>query len=152
MTTLRSLAFAATLLASPLGTAYAQDADSAVARARAAADAAHEQLVDRYRAVWSRLTSAQKAEFGSRERAWLNGGRAEQERALRGNATRGVDRPGYAGLPPRCDRAAPRDTPRNGDPGQRATLAQPAFVDHFHLIEQPMLGICSAGPCPVVAT
>jgi uncharacterized protein YecT (DUF1311 family) len=80
MPTLRSLAFAATFMAVPLGMAYAQDADPAVARTRAAADAAHEQLVDRYRAVWSRLSPAQKAEFGSRERAWLNGGRAEQER------------------------------------------------------------------------
>jgi hypothetical protein len=80
MPNLRLLAFAATLLAAPLGATCAQDADSAVARARAAADAAHEQLVDRYRAVWSRLSPAQKSEFGSRERAWLNGGRAEQER------------------------------------------------------------------------
>ena len=79
MPTLRSLAFAATLMA-PLGMACAVDVDPAVARTRAAADAAHEQLVDRYRAVWSRLSPAQKAEFGSRERAWLNGGRAEQER------------------------------------------------------------------------
>jgi hypothetical protein len=80
MTALRSLAFAATLLAAPWGIACAQDADPAVARTRAAADVAHEQLVDRYRAVWSGLSPAQKAEFGSRERAWLNGGRAELER------------------------------------------------------------------------
>lgn len=79
MPTLRSLALAATLMA-PLGMACAQDTDPAVARTRAAADVAHEQLVDRYRAIWSGLSPAQKAEFGSRERAWLNGGRAEQER------------------------------------------------------------------------
>jgi hypothetical protein len=76
---LRTLGLAAALILAPIGAAIAQDADPAVAQARLAADEAHEQLVDRYRAIWVRLSRSQKSEFSARERAWLNGGRAEQE-------------------------------------------------------------------------
>jgi uncharacterized protein YecT (DUF1311 family) len=77
---LRTLGLAAALFLAPIRAAIAQDADPAVAQARLAADEAHEQLVDRYRAIWVRLSPSQKSEFSARERAWLNGGRAEQER------------------------------------------------------------------------
>jgi len=78
---LRTLALAAVLAAAPLQAAFAIDPDAATAQARATADAAHEVLVDRYRALWQSLGKQQKAAFAQRERAWLNEGRAEEERA-----------------------------------------------------------------------
>jgi len=71
------LAIAASLL--PLAAIQANDATVAVVQTRMAADAADEQLVDARRALWVRLTPAQKATFAQRERAWLNGGRAEDQ-------------------------------------------------------------------------
>jgi hypothetical protein len=130
-----------------------------VARTCAAADAAHEQRVDRCRALRSGLIPPQKSEFGARERAWLNEGRAEQERPC--VETQPVATVALAMQACRLggDRATPRAPPRNGDPGRSVGLAAPAWcspgsdvVDHFHLIAQPILGICSAGPCPVTAT
>lgn len=78
---LRPLALAAALSAVPLQAVFAADPDAATAQARAAADAAHEVLVDRYRTLWASLGKQQKAAFAQRERAWLNEGRAEEERA-----------------------------------------------------------------------
>ena len=63
----------------PLAAAEASDATVAVVQARMAADAADEHLVDARRALWVRLTPAQKSAFAQRERAWLNGGRAEDQ-------------------------------------------------------------------------
>ncbi len=79
MNSLRTLALAALLAALPLQAANAADADAATAQARAAADAAHEALVDRYRAVWVTLGAQQKVAFAQRERAWLNEGRSAEE-------------------------------------------------------------------------
>lgn len=76
---LRALALVAVMTAAPLPCAFAMDADAATAQARAAADAAHEALVDRYRALWPALGKQQRAEFAQRERTWLNDGRAEEE-------------------------------------------------------------------------
>lgn len=78
---LRPLAAAAVLSMAPLHAALAADPDAATAQARAAADAAHEVLVDRYRTLWASLGKQQKGAFAQRERAWLNEGRAEEERA-----------------------------------------------------------------------
>lgn len=77
---LHALALATALAAAPLQAAFALDTDAATAQARVAADAAHEVLVDRYRALWQALGGQQKAAFAQRERAWLNEGRADEER------------------------------------------------------------------------
>lgn len=79
LNSLRTLALAAVMTAMPLHAAIAADADAATAQARAAADAAHEALVDRYRTLWASLGKQQKAIFAQRERAWLNEGRSEEE-------------------------------------------------------------------------
>lgn len=76
---LRTLALAATITVAPWQVAMAVDADAATAQARAAADAAHEALVDRYRTLWASLGKQQKAVFAQRERTWLNEGRSEEE-------------------------------------------------------------------------
>lgn len=61
------------------GAAQASDSGAALAAVRAAADAADNQLVDQRLAVWARLNATQKASFARAERAWLNGGRTEEE-------------------------------------------------------------------------
>lgn len=88
MKALTALTLAATVLAA--APAFAADPDAATAQARAAADAAHELLVDRYRAVWLTLDREQKPAFSQRERAWLNVGRAAQERACMAAAKPGA--------------------------------------------------------------
>ncbi len=76
----RHLLAAATLFAATaVGAAQTTDPGAVVAAVRAAADAADEQLVDQRLAVWARLDAAQKASFARAERAWLNGGRTEEE-------------------------------------------------------------------------
>ena len=75
----RLLATAALFAATAFGAAQATDPGAVVASVRAAADAADNQLVDQRRAVWERLDAAQKASFARTERAWLNGGRTEEE-------------------------------------------------------------------------
>jgi hypothetical protein len=69
----------AIFFAAAVGAAHATDPGAAVAAVRAAADAADNQLVDQRRAVWVRLDATQKASFARTERAWLNGGRMEEE-------------------------------------------------------------------------
>ena len=61
------------------GAAQASDPGAAVAAVRAAANAADNRLVDQRRAVWSRLDAAQKTSFARTERAWLTGGRSEED-------------------------------------------------------------------------
>jgi hypothetical protein len=76
-------------LAAAAPSAYAQpaaDTDRSVDIARTAADAAEERLVDLRRAVWSRLDQAQRAAFAERKRAWLNAGRAEEQKQCQGLA------------------------------------------------------------------
>ena len=75
----RLLATAALFAATAVGAAQATDPGAAVEAVRAAADAADNQLVDQRRVVWSRLDAAQKTSFARTERAWLNGGRSEEE-------------------------------------------------------------------------
>ena len=69
------------LLAGSAGSARAGD-DAAVAWQAGQHKAALEQaLSDRYSAIWSTLDARQKSQFGRRERAWLNDGRRQEERA-----------------------------------------------------------------------
>jgi hypothetical protein len=78
MAPIRALAF--TLVASiPYAATHAADSSPAVISARVAADAADDQLVELRRALWSRLSPAQKTTFAERERAWLNGGRTDEQ-------------------------------------------------------------------------
>ena len=79
MNTSRLLAAAIVFAATTVGAAQATDSGAAVAAARAAADAADNHLVDQRRAVWVRLDAKQKVSFARTERAWLNGGRTEEE-------------------------------------------------------------------------
>ena len=83
------LAFAAAIsLASLAGNCATTtaDLDRAVAEASVAADAAHEQLSDRYRALWSSLSTAEKSSFAAAERAWLNSGRQAEESACQASS------------------------------------------------------------------
>lgn len=91
MASLRALALALVASAAPYGASHATDPGLAIAHTRAAADVADEQLVELRRALWSRLNPAQKSAFAARERAWLNGGRADEQQ--------------------RCVAAAPAPTP-----------------------------------------
>jgi hypothetical protein len=63
------------------GAAIARDDAAAAWHAAQRAQAAHEALSDRYRAVWPTLDAAGKARFGAQERAWLNEGRQHEQRA-----------------------------------------------------------------------
>ncbi len=75
----RLLATAALFAATAVGAAQVTDPGAVVAAVRAAADAADDQLVDQRRAVWAGLDATQKASFARTERAWLTGGRTEEE-------------------------------------------------------------------------
>lgn len=68
------------------GATTTADVERAVAEAGIAADVAHEQLSDRYRVLWSSLSTAEKSRFAATERAWLNGGREEEEVACRASS------------------------------------------------------------------
>lgn len=74
-----SLLAALLFVATAGGTAQATDPGAVVSAVRAAADAADNQLVDQRRAVWAGLNATQKKSFARTERAWLNGGRTEEE-------------------------------------------------------------------------
>lgn len=50
-------------------------------QAAARADAAQQALSARYTAIWANLDAAQKRDFSQRERAWLNAGRFDEQRA-----------------------------------------------------------------------
>jgi hypothetical protein len=75
----RALVLALVVSSLPCPPARAVETSPATAQARLAADAAAEQLVELRRALWLRLTPVQKTAFADRERAWLNGGRTEEE-------------------------------------------------------------------------
>lgn len=45
------------------------------------ASAAQQALSDRYTAIWTTLDAAGKARFSAQERAWLNVGRQDEQRA-----------------------------------------------------------------------
>jgi len=79
MALLRAFVLALVASSIPYLPARAVETSLAAEQARRAADAAAEQLVELRRAVWLRLTPAQKAAFAARERAWLNGGRMDEE-------------------------------------------------------------------------
>ena len=86
---MRMLALLALALAAAAPLAHAQpaaDADRSADIARTAADTAEERLVDLRRVVWSRLDQVQRAAFAERERAWLNAGRAEEQKQCQGLA------------------------------------------------------------------
>lgn len=72
---LTSLLLLATLLGAASLTAAAE-ASLEASQARAAADAAEEQLVEARRTLWAQLDAAGKQHFAQRERAWLNGGQS----------------------------------------------------------------------------
>jgi hypothetical protein len=78
MTPIRAFILALAASSVPYFSAQAIDSSPAAANARIAADAADEQLVDLRRALWARLSPAQKSAFAARERAWLTG-RAEEQ-------------------------------------------------------------------------
>jgi hypothetical protein len=91
MAPIRAVILALAASSMPYFAAHANDSSAAAANARIAADAADEQLVALRRALWVRLSPAQKSAFAARERAWLNAGRAEEQQ--------------------RCVSAAPAPTP-----------------------------------------
>jgi hypothetical protein len=65
-----------------VGSAAALADDGAAAwLAAQRAQAAEEALSGRYTALWRTLDAGQKAAFSARERAWLNGGRQDEQRA-----------------------------------------------------------------------
>jgi uncharacterized protein YecE (DUF72 family) len=82
MKLLRSL-FSAVLLGVASSAALAVDPAPDIAAARAAADAADEQLVEARRALWLRLPAEQKPAFARLERAWINEVRVDEERQCR---------------------------------------------------------------------
>ncbi|HTN50569.1 MAG TPA: hypothetical protein VMK32_14170 [Burkholderiaceae bacterium] len=79
MVSLRAFTVFAALSLGGFASAQVIDPSADVAMARAAADAADEQLVELRRAVWTHLAAAQKPAFAQRERAWLGQTRRDEE-------------------------------------------------------------------------
>lgn len=74
-------ALAASLIAA-VASASTPDAEAfAIRRAELRAEVAMQALSDRYTALWGRLDATSKKAFSARERAWLNDGRREEQRA-----------------------------------------------------------------------
>jgi hypothetical protein len=80
---MRPIAFRLALAAGlAVGSVNALANDGLVAWAAAQrVQAAEEALSARYTAIWQTLDAAQKAAFSARERAWLNSGRQDEQRA-----------------------------------------------------------------------
>jgi uncharacterized membrane protein YqiK len=54
---------------------------NAAQQASARAQSAEEALSERYTSIWSTLDATQKSRFSAQERAWLNEGREQEQRA-----------------------------------------------------------------------
>jgi hypothetical protein len=61
--------------------AHAHDAAYEVWQAQQRAEAAFEALSARYTQIWASLSREDKARFSAQERAWLNEGRQQEQRA-----------------------------------------------------------------------
>ena len=71
----------AALLGGAAVPAIAGDDAAAAWQATQRVAAAQQALSDRYTAIWSTLDAAQKSRFAAQERAWLNEGRQQEQRA-----------------------------------------------------------------------
>ena len=80
----------AALTASLIATTAAastHDESLAIRRAEMRAEVAMQALSDRYTALWGRLDSVSKKAFSASERAWLNDGRLNEQRACAAQRT-----------------------------------------------------------------